>query len=196
MTNSRNLIYGFLSFIFATILFANQVFSAEIEVNIAYLGIEEEPHIPLSLVDLPVEDNGIRGAELALKDNITTGSFLGHKYKLKVVHPESANLQDTFLNSLNENIQIFIVDLPIKELLDISQLPEAKDSLFFNIRAPDDELRNDLCQANTLHILPSRAMLADALAQYLAWKRWYECCLLYTSPSPRDRTRSRMPSSA
>ena len=25
---------------------------------------------------------------------------------------------------------------------------------------------------------------------------WYEACLLYTSPSPRDRTRSRMPSSA
>ena len=24
----------------------------------------------------------------------------------------------------------------------------------------------------------------------------YFCCLLYTSPSPRDRTRSRMPSSA
>ena len=25
---------------------------------------------------------------------------------------------------------------------------------------------------------------------------WYDNCLLYTSPSPRDRTRSRMPSSA
>ena len=25
---------------------------------------------------------------------------------------------------------------------------------------------------------------------------WYGVCLLYTSPSPRDRTRSRMPSSA
>ena len=25
---------------------------------------------------------------------------------------------------------------------------------------------------------------------------WVYCCLLYTSPSPRDRTRSRMPSSA
>ena len=25
---------------------------------------------------------------------------------------------------------------------------------------------------------------------------WYASCLLYTSPSPRDRTRSRMPSSA
>ena len=27
------------------------------------------------------------------------------------------------------------------------------------------------------------------------WK-WNKSCLLYTSPSPRDRTRSRMPSSA
>ena len=25
---------------------------------------------------------------------------------------------------------------------------------------------------------------------------WFKTCLLYTSPSPRDRTRSRMPSSA
>ena len=30
---------------------------------------------------------------------------------------------------------------------------------------------------------------------YLAAKK-LKCCLLYTSPSPRDRTRSRMPSSA
>ena len=28
------------------------------------------------------------------------------------------------------------------------------------------------------------------------WDRIMEACLLYTSPSPRDRTRSRMPSSA
>ena len=27
-------------------------------------------------------------------------------------------------------------------------------------------------------------------------RTWYTICLLYTSPSPRDRTRSRMPSSA
>ena len=27
-------------------------------------------------------------------------------------------------------------------------------------------------------------------------KNYPKCCLLYTSPSPRDRTRSRMPSSA
>ena len=27
-------------------------------------------------------------------------------------------------------------------------------------------------------------------------QHWYSICLLYTSPSPRDRQRSRMPSSA
>ena len=34
----------------------------------------------------------------------------------------------------------------------------------------------------------------DRIAHYLLTKSW--TCLLYTSPSPRDRTRSRMPSSA
>ena len=39
------------------------------------------------------------------------------------------------------------------------------------------------------------------LKKHLSWEKFYEwskdnSCLLYTSPSPRDRTRSRMPSSA
>jgi len=33
-------------------------------------------------------------------------------------------------------------------------------------------------------------------ANYLGFLGQYYICLLYTSPSPRDRTRSRMPSSA
>ena len=39
---------------------------------------------------------------------------------------------------------------------------------------------------------------AAALGQELSAFGWalYNLCLLYTSPSPRDRTRSRMPSSA
>ena len=31
---------------------------------------------------------------------------------------------------------------------------------------------------------------------YIPYDKEYKSCLLYTSPSPRDRTRSRMPSSA
>ena len=37
----------------------------------------------------------------------------------------------------------------------------------------------------------------DSDEQYIqAWQHLIDTCLLYTSPSPRDRTRSRMPSSA
>ena len=40
--------------------------------------------------------------------------------------------------------------------------------------------------------------IADKLDQIGYWslETWGGACLLYTSPSPRDRTRSRMPSSA
>ena len=33
-------------------------------------------------------------------------------------------------------------------------------------------------------------------ARWVEGPVWFPACLLYTSPSPRDRTRSRMPSSA
>src|SRR4029077_6153195 len=36
----------------------------------------------------------------------------------------------------------------------------------------DDRLREKDCRANLLHLLPSRAMLGDALVQYLVVKRW------------------------
>jgi len=39
-------------------------------------------------------------------------------------------------------------------------------------------------------------ILAVALISSLFWDNRLLVCLLYTSPSPRDRTRSRMPSSA
>ena len=40
------------------------------------------------------------------------------------------------------------------------------------------------------------ASAEDALAIMHIWNANISSCLLYTSPSPRDRTRSRMPSSA
>ena len=46
-------------------------------------------------------------------------------------------------------------------------------------------------------VTEERRLLAEGLDKFpTAWKMWLMLCLLYTSPSPRDRTRSRMPSSA
>ena len=50
-------------------------------------------------------------------------------------------------------------------------------------------------------ILPDQEEQAAIISTFvritvLAWSGGILTCLLYTSPSPRDRTRSRMPSSA
>ena len=51
----------------------------------------------------------------------------------------------------------------------------------------------DSLEAVTRARLEGQQVFAEVLAQHLVID---ESCLLYTSPSPRDRTRSRMPSSA
>ena len=40
------------------------------------------------------------------------------------------------------------------------------------------------------------AFSKEELRDFIETVGWLKACLLYTSPSPRDRTRSRMPSSA
>src|SRR5665811_1556498 len=53
------------------------------------------------------------------------------------------------------------------------------------------ELDADALYNGSVSLLHARGILPDGLPFNMP-----ECCLLYTSPSPRDRTRSRMPSSA
>ncbi|MEM7746392.1 MAG: branched-chain amino acid ABC transporter substrate-binding protein, partial [Pseudomonadota bacterium] len=57
--------------------------------------------------------------------------------------------------------------------------------LILNAEARDDRLRGADCRDNVLHIAPSRAMVADGLAQYMVWKKWTEWVLVHGS-HPRD----------
>ncbi len=60
------------------------------------------------------------------------------------------------------------------------------DSLLFNAGSPDDSLRSTDCLGNVLHTLPSRAMLADALAQFLVVRKWQKA-LLIVGPTEDDQ---------
>jgi ABC transporter substrate binding protein (PQQ-dependent alcohol dehydrogenase system) len=68
--------------------------------------------------------------------------------------------------------KLIVADLEAPDLLAVADLPEAKDALIFNIRSSDETLRQENCRANVFHIIPDWAMRADALAQYLIWKKW------------------------
>ena len=57
------------------------------------------------------------------------------------------------------------------------------------------QLENFVKILNSLNITVDRPEPID-FSQSIQTPDWFNDCLLYTSPSPRDRTRSRMPSSA
>ena len=147
--------------------------SDALTIPIAYITqtIKELP--PLSLVDQPTANNGLMGARVGIADNNTTGQFTNQNFTLdEAVVPEGGDVVATFRQLLAKGDKFIVADLPAPQLLAIADLPEARDTLIFNARAKDDALRGEQCRANVLHTMPNYAILADGLAQYLAWKRW------------------------
>jgi ABC transporter substrate binding protein (PQQ-dependent alcohol dehydrogenase system) len=165
----------------------SSAFSETLDIPIALLGMEEERHIPLSLLQPTIDNSGEAGAGQGVSDNNTTGRFTGQSFQLTSVRIKAdESAQQRFIDLHKQGIRLFLLNLPAGKLLKIAGLPEAKDSLLINIGARDDELRTQDCPSNLLHTIPSRAMLADALAQYLAWKRWNQWFLV-VGRHPQDK---------
>lgn len=143
------------------------------EVPIAYLSQTVERPPKLSNLDIPPEDEGLAGGLLSIKDNNTTGRFMKQAYTLKHVEvPAGGDALAAFDALRAEGLQHFVLNVPADALLQMADRAKGEEVLLFNAGARDDRLRGTDCRANVLHITPSRAMMADALAQFLAWKRW------------------------
>lgn len=167
--------------------FAGPAGAAQLDVKITYLGRQEPLRTPLSLVEPILPDEGAKGAEQGIKDDATTGQFLGHNYKLeRIVVPADADLAAAFKQALGQGDRLFVSDLRKPDLLTIAPLADAAGALVFNGRVEDDDLRTDQCFKNTFHTAPSRSMKTDTLAQYLIWKRWPRWFLVYGS-HPEDK---------
>ncbi|ODS01350.1 branched-chain amino acid ABC transporter substrate-binding protein [Methyloceanibacter methanicus] len=142
-------------------------------IPIGYLKQEVDELIPLSRLNVKPDDLGIAGAQIALSDNNTTGMFTNQKFALDVERVPVDGDPVAALNKLvDSGHQFVLVDAPAEVLLALADAVEGKDVLLFNISAADVGLRQEDCRANVLHTAPDVAMLADALAQYLVWKKW------------------------
>jgi ABC transporter substrate binding protein (PQQ-dependent alcohol dehydrogenase system) len=142
-------------------------------VQIGWLSRAITRTLPLSYLDQPPADEGIQGARLGIADNATTGHFTGQSFELvERATPGDDDIAAALRNLAAKGIRLFVTDLAAPELLLVADLPEAAPGTIFNTAAPDDRLRGSDCRANILHLPPSRAMLADALVQYLAAKSW------------------------
>ncbi len=156
-------------------------------VNITYLALLVPHPLPLSYLDQPPADDGLAGARLGLADNQTTGQFLNQSFHLdEAVLTDPAAVIPAFKQRAATGEKLFVTDLPADLLLQIADLPEAKAVTILDATSRDDALRAESCRRNVLHLLPSRAMEADALMQYLAVKKWTSIALV-TGGDPADK---------
>jgi len=157
-----------------------------VNATIVYLTKDYREPPPLSLVDKVVTDKGIQGARIALEENNRTGRLIGQHYELlEALLGADANPVDKAKELIAAGHRLIVADLEAADLLAVADLPEARDALIFDVRTSDDVLRQEQCRNNVFHVPPNWAMRADALAQYLMWKRWRRWVLI-VGQSPAD----------
>lgn len=157
-----------------------------LEVRIGLLRRAVPPPPLYDLLAVP-EDEAAAGAELAVKDNTTTGQFTGQSFALDQTTLEEDGDAVAAARTLVEGgDRLLVVSLPADALLKVADAVKEKGAIVFNVGAADDALRGEDCRANVFHVAPSRAMLADALAQFLAARRWTRLFLV-PGPQPADR---------
>ena len=148
--------------------------SNQVVTHYAYLGTQYREPAPLSLLKPAViPDQGLAGVRLGTNYNNLAGKFLGLKFVLEeAMVPEGGDVVAAAKKLLASGQHLLIADLKARDLLAVADLPQAKAAIILNIRAQDDVLRQTQCRSNVFQLIPSDAMLSDALAQYLVWKKW------------------------
>jgi ABC transporter substrate binding protein (PQQ-dependent alcohol dehydrogenase system) len=138
-------------------------------------------------VETPASNDGLAGAQLGVDDNGVTGRFLGQQFLLEDTRLADAGTAAAAATALvDRGARFIITDLPADALLAVADAVRPRGALVFNAGTTDERVREADCRANLVHTAPSRAMLADALAQYLVWKKWRQWLLVVGSP-PADK---------
>lgn len=147
-------------------------------VRVAWVEKRVPPPPVLSNLDPIPADLGLAGARLGREDDAKTGRFLGLDFALEV---HVAAPDEDFLDAARAALAqtpLLVVKAPAADLLALADLPEAKGAIVLNAAAQDDALRGADCRANLLHAIPSHAMRADALSQFLTVRRWTDLVLV------------------
>lgn len=179
----------FLVFSTVVLMFISQSVYAvhKQEINITYFTQQLKIPAALSNLDAFIVDKGLQGALLAIKDNNTTGQFTGHQYILNAVTvPVDGDISEVYKSLNPEQNTLLISNLFRTQLEQIAQLAGQSKTLIFDVATRSDQLRYRRCYNNIFFLAPSRAMRADALAQYMLKKRWKKWFLVI-GPNADDR---------
>lgn len=159
--------------------------ASAVEYRAAVLRVDAPGPLPISRLDLPPEDLGFAGATLGTADNATTGAFMQQTFATETVRATPETAEAEMRRLLDDGIWWIVTLADEETTLRLADLAGDRATVL-NAAALGDRLRGADCRANLLHVAPSDAMLTDALAQYLVWKRWDEWFLIEGS-HPEDQ---------
>lgn len=162
-------------------LLQKSAFAAVQNIDILYVKLHAEMSAEPLLLKQPADNKTLAGAKLAIEDSNTTGRFLKQHYQLTVVEDNNA---EGLIGQLKRLLSAqgapgtVLVDVPENAFNAVSEVIRGSGALVMNISSREDQLRQSQCAAKVLHTVPSRAMLADAMTQYLMSRRWREWLLI------------------
>lgn len=150
---------------------------AQQTLTIGYLQLQDDPryHEEYLRARYLLEPTGRprQAAELALRESRFIGSAVGVQFELKTAAGSDLEELQAALDGLaGQGVRFVLLDLPADLIAELAAANRDRELLLFNISAREDRLRQEQCQPNLLHIAPDYAMLADALVQYLVFKKW------------------------
>ena len=127
------------------------------------------------------------GAKVAIDESKFAGAAVGVEFKLEHRRAGSeAELVEAALEMADAGVNYVLIDAPAALVDEVARATRGRDLILFNVSARDDVLRQEQCRSHLLHVIPSHAMLTDALVQYLVSRKWREVLML-TGPRLEDQ---------
>jgi ABC transporter substrate binding protein (PQQ-dependent alcohol dehydrogenase system) len=163
---------------------------AQPRITIGFVEIDGDPrHEPLKAYErlvLKTREHPYAGAQVGIAEAAALSRVLKMDFALERITVKSAEeIAPAVTQALDRDIHFFLVDAPAEAFKPLTAAVKGRDALLFNVTAPEDSLRRDLCAREVVHTLPSQAMLMDGLVQHLASRKWQNILVLQ-GPAPAD----------
>ena len=119
------------------------------------------------------------GAEMAISESHVLGRALKMKFSLERGEAKTAaGLISMIERMVAAGVRYFLIDADAAMITALGAATMGWNLLLFNISEPADALRGAECRAQVMHVIPSHAMMTDALAQFLVARKWRKVLVL------------------
>jgi ABC transporter substrate binding protein (PQQ-dependent alcohol dehydrogenase system) len=164
-------------------------------ITIGFVDIEGdtryEPVRAYERLILKTRDHPFPGAQIGVDEALALVRVLNTEFSLERITVKAPDqVADAVTKAMAERgIKFFLIDAPAEAFKPLAAAVKGRDALLFNVSAPDDWLRRDLCSREMVHTIPSLAMSMDGLMQFLLSHKWRDM-LVFEGPLPVDAQRA------